>query len=59
MSIYIKNLNYKIYFIKPQNFKPDVKVAECFCEWNNAILYLKRHADKPHGQTWGLPLRGN
>jgi len=48
-------LNYKLYFEKPKGFKSDVEVAGCFCEWSGKVLYLKRHADKPHGQTWGLP----
>ena len=48
-------MNYKLYFEKPKEFRIDVEVAGCFCEWNGKILYLKRHADKPYGQTWGLP----
>ena len=45
----------KIYFDPPKGFKPTVEVAGCFCEWEGKILYLKRHADKPQGNTWGLP----
>ncbi|HEX2579546.1 MAG TPA: NUDIX hydrolase [Rhabdochlamydiaceae bacterium] len=48
-------MNYKFYFEKPKGFKGNVEVAGCFCEWNGKVLYLKRHAEKPHGQMWGLP----
>jgi 8-oxo-dGTP pyrophosphatase MutT (NUDIX family) len=46
---------YKFYFDRPQDFIPDVEVSGCFCEWDGKLLYLKRHADKPYGETWGLP----
>jgi 8-oxo-dGTP pyrophosphatase MutT (NUDIX family) len=48
-------MKYKIYFELPKDFKPDVRVAGCFCEWNDKLLYLKRHADKQQGNMWGLP----
>jgi ADP-ribose pyrophosphatase YjhB (NUDIX family) len=48
-------MNYKIYFEPPKGFKPTVEVAGCFCEWEGKLLYLKRHTDKPYGDTWGLP----
>jgi len=48
-------MDYKIYFDPPKDFSPTVQVAGCFCEWAGKHLYLKRHADKPYGQTWGLP----
>jgi mutator protein MutT len=48
-------MTYKFYFDRPQDFIPDVHVAGCFCEWDGKLLYLKRHADKPYGETWGLP----
>ncbi len=48
-------MNYILYFDPPKDFHPTVQVAGCFCEWEDKILYLKRHADKPHGNTWGLP----
>jgi mutator protein MutT len=46
---------YKLYFDQPLDFIPTVQVAGCFCEWGGKILYLRRHADKPYGETWGLP----
>lgn len=46
---------YQITFEMPKDFKPHVEVAGCFCEWDGKLLYLKRHADKPYGSTWGLP----
>ncbi len=48
-------MTYELNFEKPQEFKADVEVAGCFCEWDGKLLYLKRHADKPYGETWGLP----
>lgn len=48
-------MSYKIFFEKPKAFIPDVEVSGCFCEWDGKLLYLKRHVDKPYGQTWGLP----
>jgi 8-oxo-dGTP pyrophosphatase MutT (NUDIX family) len=48
-------MSYKIFFERPQDFTPTVQAAGCFCEWVGKFLYLKRHADKPYGQTWGLP----
>jgi 8-oxo-dGTP pyrophosphatase MutT (NUDIX family) len=46
---------YKVSFELPKDFKPTIQVAGCFCEWAGKLLYLKRHADKPYGETWGLP----
>ena len=48
-------MNYTIDFELPKDFHPTVEVAGCFCEWEDKLLYLKRHADKPQGSTWGLP----
>jgi 8-oxo-dGTP pyrophosphatase MutT (NUDIX family) len=48
-------MNYILYFDPPKDFHPTVHVAGCFCEWEDKILYLKRHTEKPQGDTWGLP----
>lgn len=48
-------MTYTLYFEPPDDFHPTVHVAGCFCEWEDKILYLKRHAEKPQGDTWGLP----
>jgi len=48
-------MTYILYFIPPEDFHPTIYVAGCFCEWEDKILYLKRHSDKPQGNTWGLP----
>lgn len=48
-------MTYTLYFDPPKDFHPSVHVAGCFCEWEDKILYLKRHAEKPQGDTWGLP----
>ena len=46
---------YKFYFDRPEGFIPHIEVSGCFCEWSGKLLYLKRHTDKPYGDTWGLP----
>ena len=51
----IFEVNYSIYQTPPPNFTPQVEVAGCFCQWNDQVLFLKRHQDKPQGSTWGLP----
>ena len=46
---------FKISFEKPDNFHASVEVAGCYCECEDKILFLKRHPDKPHGDTWTIP----
>ena len=46
---------HKIYFKPPKGFSHRVEAAGCFCEWEGKLLYLKRHSDKPQGNTWGIP----
>jgi 8-oxo-dGTP pyrophosphatase MutT (NUDIX family) len=48
-------MSYSIYQIPPPDFTPQVAVAGCFCRWNDQVLFLKRHQNKPQGSTWGLP----
>jgi 8-oxo-dGTP pyrophosphatase MutT (NUDIX family) len=35
--------------------KPKLRTAGCFIEFDDKILLLHRHPDKPLGGTWGLP----
>ena len=39
----------------PPDFRPTVEVAGCFCVFEDKILYVLRHPEKPQGGTWGLP----
>lgn len=39
----------------PLNFTPSVKIAGCYCLCDKRILLLKRHPNKPYGETWGVP----
>ena len=48
-------MSYSVDLTRPLNFEHQVEVAGCFCQWNNQILLLRRHPDKPQGGTWGLP----
>lgn len=45
----------KVYKEPPEDFCPKIKVAGCFCEWEDKILIAKRQRSKPYGNTWGLP----
>lgn len=44
-----------VFLSPPPNFFPKVEVSGCFCEWENKFLLLKRHTNRPQGDTWGLP----
>lgn len=46
------------YFITrncPEGFFPSVVASGCCLEFENKLLLLKRHPDKPQGSTWGVP----
>ena len=46
------------YFISrslPENFNPTIEAAGCCCQFENTLLMLKRHPEKPYGNTWGVP----
>lgn len=40
---------------KPEEFKPDMEVVGCFCEYDDNIVLLKRHEDSFQPGRWGLP----
>lgn len=44
-----------IYLKPPSNFKPKFEVVSCYLQFNNKILLLKRHSQKPEGNTWCVP----
>lgn len=48
-------MKYSIYVQPPTDFQPTVEVAACYCEWENKLLLVKRHPNKPQGNTWGVP----
>lgn len=46
------------YFIAKEPIEPftsEMEAAGCLCIYDNKILLLKRHTDKPYGDTWGIP----
>jgi 8-oxo-dGTP pyrophosphatase MutT (NUDIX family) len=43
-------------FLKPpEDFAPIAEAAGCYCEYEDKLLFLKRHPDKSQGNTWGIP----
>lgn len=48
-------MKYGIFTEKPEGFYPKVEVAGCYCEWEDKLLFLKRHPKSPQGNTWGIP----
>lgn len=44
-----------IYTTPPENFNPKVKVAACFIEYGNEVLFLHRAEHVSQGGTWGIP----
>jgi len=40
---------------KLDNFNPKFTVVGCFIDHNGEILLIKRHKDKPQGNTWATP----
>ena len=45
----------RVFLYRPRDFNPQVEVAGCYCEYEDRILLLKRHADKIEGLRWGVP----
>lgn len=48
-------LDYTVYEQPPADFKPTVEAAGCFCEYEEKLLFLKRHPKTKQGNTWGTP----
>jgi 8-oxo-dGTP pyrophosphatase MutT (NUDIX family) len=45
----------QMFLQRPDDFNPQMEAAGVFCEYEGRILFLKRHADKIEGLTWGVP----
>lgn len=39
----------------PEGFHPAIEGAGCYCECAGKILFLKRHPERPQGNSWGVP----
>ncbi len=48
-------MNCLVFKEPPEDFAAEVKVAGCYCSCNGKMLFLKRHSQKPQGDTWGIP----
>lgn len=48
-------MEYLIFKEKPNDFNPTIFVSGCYCDYDDKILLLKRHPNKPQGNTWGVP----
>jgi mutator protein MutT len=46
---------YTVYSSRPAHFVDPVECAGCYCRFENTFLLLKRHPEKPLGDTWGIP----
>lgn len=46
---------FSIHKMPPSDFHATVEVAGCFISCQGKLLYLKRHPEKPQGNTWGVP----
>ena len=44
-----------IFLEPPANFCSQMEVSGCFCEYQNEVLLLLRHPEKPQGNTWCIP----
>lgn len=48
-------LPYTIFDHPPADFNSTVEVAGCFCEYEDKLLFLKRHSKSSQGNKWGIP----
>lgn len=39
----------------PEGFNSQFDAVSCFVMWEERLLLLQRHSDKPQGTAWGLP----
>lgn len=44
-----------VFTLPPHDFQPHVEVAGCYCEYEDKVLFLKRHPSLSQGNTWGIP----
>lgn len=48
-------LKYSVFTEPPEDFNATVEGAGCYCYFQDKILFVRRHPDKPQGNTWGIP----
>jgi len=48
-------MKYSIFTVPPKDFAVALVVAGCYCEYQDTLLFLKRHSSHPQGGTWGIP----
>ena len=48
-------MEHSLFTEPPEDFHPTVEVASCYCECWDRLLFVRRHPNKPQGNTWGLP----
>lgn len=48
----MKHLSYET---PPADFKASFYASGCYCSWKDKILFLRRHPNKPYGETWCVP----
>ena len=48
-------LKYSVFTEPPKNFNRGTEIAGCYCSFEDKLLLLKRHPEKPQGNTWGVP----
>lgn len=47
--------NLQIFLTPPKDFKMNLETAGCFINYQDKLLYVKRHPNKPAGNTWTIP----
>lgn len=48
-------MKYEIFEEPPKDFHVTLEVASCFCEYEDKVLFMRRHVNKSQGNTWGVP----
>ncbi|MGZ3634227.1 MAG: NUDIX domain-containing protein [Parachlamydiaceae bacterium] len=46
---------YTVYSSCPAHFVDPIECAGCYCRFEETFLLLRRHPEKPLGDTWGIP----
>ncbi len=44
-----------VFLHRPRDFNPVVEASGVFCEYQDRVLFLKRHSEKVEGLRWGIP----
>lgn len=48
-------MKYSAFKEAPHDFNPTVEASGCYCHCQGKVLFLKRHPEKPQGNTWCIP----